>query len=132
MVDIYSAPSDLEPPTFVGIGYEEYESKCEEYEQEIVNICKKQSSFCDAGVIIYFPVADGKARYVVYNLSTLVHISTGDAYQIPDAHARGLTASCIEKEIKKTKAFSSLFKRNKDSYSITSKDKRSLLCQKRN
>jgi hypothetical protein len=57
--------------------------------------------------VMSFPVADGKACYFVKSEKPLVlqHIPLGDAYQIPDAHLRGLRPA----DWKKQKQFHKLF-----------------------
>ena len=67
-----------------------------------------------AGIVLQFPVADGRAYYVVVREKplTLQHIPFGDGWRIPAAHVRGLTLRdvrdqarwiCLEAELTGTK-----------------------------
>jgi len=53
------------------------------------------------GCFVHFPIADGAAVYEVVKAKplTLMHIPEGDAWQIPAAHMRGLTAADIERTL---------------------------------
>jgi hypothetical protein len=45
------------------------------------------------GKLVAFPVADGCAQYMIINGTRIMYLPLGDAWQIPDAHARGLRAT---------------------------------------
>ena len=47
------------------------------------------------GKLISFPWADSSAIYMVLNATSLVHMPVGDAWQIPAAWIKGLTAKDI-------------------------------------
>lgn len=61
------------------------------------------------GEVVRFPIADGYAQYMVANATTLIWLPLGDAWQIPDAHARGLRISDIKAEIDRARKFRELF-----------------------
>lgn len=63
------------------------------------------------GRVISFPVADGKAFYMVVEEKplSLAWIPFMDAYQIPEAHVRGLRKKDIEDMVKQDRAINELF-----------------------
>ena len=79
-----------------------------------------------SGEVLYFPVADGKAAYMVAHI-TQGHASAsgmpnwwlmflpihGDAYQLPEAHERGLTVSDVRGMIQSQRKLDELFGRKK-------------------
>lgn len=62
-----------------------------------------------AGETIYFPMGDGKAVYVMWSNSSMVHCPIGDSWSIPDAHARGLRVRDIRDMIRSDKALREIF-----------------------
>lgn len=65
------------------------------------------------GEVVRFPVGDGAAVYMVAEGSTtfLVHCPIGDAWSIPEAHARGLRKSDIRDMIRREQRMRDLFSR---------------------
>jgi hypothetical protein len=65
------------------------------------------------GAILSFPIADGKALYLVAKAQplTLTPIPFMDGYQIPDAYIRGLTLDDVRDQVKRAKAMAALFAR---------------------
>lgn len=67
------------------------------------------------GEIVRFPIADGYAQYMVFDAPGrrpafgLIHMPLGDAYQIPEAHLRGLRKQDIQNEISRSKRLQALF-----------------------
>lgn len=63
------------------------------------------------GSLVTFPVADGRACYRVTKIKplTLQHIPISDAYQIPDAHMRGLTEVHIRRLVIANRTLRKLF-----------------------
>jgi hypothetical protein len=63
------------------------------------------------GAIVSFPYADGRAMYLVRTESplTLQHIPYGDAWQIPDAHIRGLRLEDIRKMVEGDRRLKEMF-----------------------
>lgn len=64
------------------------------------------------GALVSFPYADGSANYVVTAARplTLQHIPSGDAWQIPAAHMRGLCREDILDMVTEQKAWSAMLK----------------------
>lgn len=65
------------------------------------------------GALISFPIADGSAVYRVNSqlkgTVSLQHVPYGDAWQIPPAHMRGLTAKDIKKQIDSSRKMAVIF-----------------------
>lgn len=67
------------------------------------------------GEVVTFPIADGRAYYMVFEAPGkrpafgLVHLPLLDAYDIPDAHMRGLRKRDILEMIKQRKRMEKLF-----------------------
>ena len=66
-----------------------------------------------SGEIIHFPVADGRAEYMVLSLKPvmLIHLPVGDAWQFE--YAERLTKADVIKKIKQQKALAEMFSNNK-------------------
>jgi len=106
MATIYSAPKEIEFPKYNPDTWREDEKQ---YLAKLSELCKNNSKCKDAGEVIGFPIADGKALYMVVTYTKLIHIELGDAYSIPDAHARGLRKTDIVAMINQSKAIAKLF-----------------------
>ncbi len=110
MATVYSAPID--PPGFNPDSWREDDDR---YLADLKAVAlDREAQRCTAtgrkpgkyvGEVIGFPVADGSALYMVWQHSpfSLVHIATMDAYQIPDAHARGLRLSDVKAQVDRAK-----------------------------
>jgi hypothetical protein len=61
------------------------------------------------GQIVRFPVADGAAEYMIMNGTSMLHLPLGDAWQIPDAHARGIRITDIRNELDRSRKIRELF-----------------------
>lgn len=63
------------------------------------------------GETVQFPYADGYAVYMIASLkpATLVHVPIGDAWHLPAAHIRGLTAKELKAQVDNTKALQAVF-----------------------
>ena len=107
MAKVFAHPEHIKVPSLGN--YETYGDEVKRFEAELKEFCVQESKCKDAGEIISFPIADGKAMYMVFQYSKLIHIPTYDAYQIPEAHARGLRKDDIVKLIKSAKAIAELF-----------------------
>ncbi|WP_210499159.1 hypothetical protein [Vibrio crassostreae] len=117
MATVYGLPEGFEPPAIDWkLPYTEQEKKEDEFVAKLATFCKENSNCKDAGEEIRFPVADGYARYMVFDYRKIVHLPLGDAWQIPEAHSRGLRKADIVKNIEGRKAMAELFgsSRNKD------------------
>lgn len=68
------------------------------------------------GGFISFPVADGKAAYLVTKESplTLQHVPLGDGYQIDPAHIRGLRKADVLAMMRQERAWTAHFRRCKE------------------
>lgn len=67
------------------------------------------------GALLAFPIADGKALYLVQKAEplTLQHIPFLDGYQIPGAHLRGLDLEDVHSEQRHNRAMAALMARNR-------------------
>ena len=109
MAKVYRAPKGIIKPEF---NVNDIQGSLEaeiKYEKEIIDFCKNVSSHKYAGTVLRFPIADGYATYVVYNGREMIHVDTGDAYQIPEAHSRGIR---INEEAKRAIAINKLWGNN--------------------
>ena len=63
------------------------------------------------GAILSFPVADGKALYLVTSDKpvTLQHLPFFDGYAIPDAHIRGLNKDDVQQKVAQANRWRKLF-----------------------
>jgi len=63
------------------------------------------------GVLMSFPIADGSAMYRVSKESplTLEHLPYGDAWQIPEAHIRGIRKADVLEQVRRNRAMDKLF-----------------------
>lgn len=114
MAKIFLPQKGIEPPKIESYinSIDEYFKACDEYVKQLSKTLKKTyGRVCkEAGETISFPVADGRAIYVVARLKPveLVWVETGDAWQFQYAHR--LTATDVREEIRKTRALRTLFK----------------------
>jgi hypothetical protein len=83
-----------------GDNFDAFTKREDQFEKSLVEWAKDSSTYQYAGNIIRFPIADGYAKYVVYNGHLLAHIETSDAYAIPSPYLRGLTSDDIEASVK--------------------------------
>lgn len=96
MAKIYSYPEGFVSPDFVEAeDIAKYRKEVEEFEIKLGDFCKQNSKCPDAGKIMSFGVADGKARYMVFNYTSLIHLDAFDGYQISESQARGLRKADI-------------------------------------
>lgn len=116
MATIYSTPEEVKAPNIfddefrehpdkIGFDYEKYNKAEEKYLEDLKAFLIKRKKGKNVGEIIGFPVADGKALYMVASIRPLelVHIPLGDAYQFQYAHR--LTAKDVDEEIRRNKAW---------------------------
>lgn len=64
------------------------------------------------GNVVRFPIADGYAQYMVAESpkkTVLIHLPIHDAWNIPEAHARGLLKSDIAYMVERDAKFRDLF-----------------------
>jgi hypothetical protein len=111
MGKIYNAPKEFKKPGYAQYqDFNKYQTACNKYIEDIKAWAKSQNPSCpESGKEITFPVADGRARYIVVSLKpvTLIHDDTGDAWHYQYVHR--LTAADVRKEVKKLEGLSKLF-----------------------
>lgn len=110
MAKVYSAPKEIEPPSFNFKDMTEYEESISKYEAAIkAHIESLGYHNPETGKVIRFGVADGYASYMVISLKpvSLIHLEIGDAYQFQYAHL--LTAAEIRKCMKREESLRSIF-----------------------
>lgn len=63
------------------------------------------------GKTVKYQIADGYAVYIVISEEPLmlIHVNSGDGYQIPDAHMRGLILSDIKEEVRREETLTKMF-----------------------
>ena len=107
MAKVYGGVEGIRKPA---IGdWKTYESRAESYIGKIVDYAKANGHGPEAGRIIRFGVADGKAQYVVFSLKpvVLIHLDVWDGYQFQ--YVNRLTASDVRDEIARQEALEKLF-----------------------
>lgn len=115
MAKAYAPPEEIPTPELGGSNFDflRYEKDCDEFETKLYAWCKANTKSTSdlVGEVYTYPVADGRARYMVFNTKPLelIHIDTGDAYGLPDAHIRGLRVADIKDNVKGQKAIRALF-----------------------
>lgn len=121
MAKAYRPPEGL-PETDITAGWDAYNKACDEYEEKLREWCKQHTkSKSDlVGEVYTHPVADGQARYMVFNTKPLelIHIETCDAYGLPEAHIRGLRLADIKERIDNQKALRVLFRESREAADV--------------
>lgn len=112
MAKIYGGVKGINKPAITS-DWQGYEKRAEVYVQKIKDYAKQNSKCSEAGKEIHFPVADGRACYVVLSLRPLelVHLDVNDGYSFQ--YANRLTATDVRAEIKRNEALTRLFKKVK-------------------
>jgi len=113
MAKIFGVPEGFKAPAISSpFNDKEYLKSCDEYITSLKAWAKAHGTGKYAGEMVSFPVADGKAVYIVLSLKpvTLIHVDAMDAYQFK--YANRLTASDIKEEIMKARAIKQLFTKN--------------------
>jgi len=115
---IYGGIEGIEEPKldFKNYNAKDWQEKCEKFYDELKKACKEQSSTPDdkdVGEIINFPVADGKASYMVFSMKPLelIHINVGDGYQ--EEMAELLTVKKTRELVKRERALKEIFGKKK-------------------
>lgn len=115
---VYSAPEEFPEPEFGDFKTETgsydvqaYLDACLLHEEKVAAWCRENSTADLAGEIIRFPIADGKASYMVYTLKplALIHLNYGDGYEVNAMTLRGMRVSDVREEVRKQKALADLF-----------------------
>lgn len=115
---VYSVPEGFQEPDFGnyetdsgGFDTQAYFDACDKHEKDVAAWCRDNSTADLAGEIIRFPVADGKATYMVYTLKplALIHLNYGDGYQIDDMTLRGMRVQDVRELVRRQKALNEIF-----------------------
>jgi hypothetical protein len=118
MAKVYGVPDSIHVPSFEDYRTENGRFNLDSllYDEqvcvsEVSEWCRANGKGPLAGEVISFSVADGRAVYVVYGPSSLVHVPVGDSYSLPEAHERGLTAADIRGHVESERSLNKLFGR---------------------
>lgn len=115
---VYDPPEGMEVPDFDSFNKEDggydvqaYFDACKQHEQDMAEWCRQNSKSDLAGEVMRFPVADGKATYMVHKLKplTLIFLDYGDGYEIPDMMLRGMTVADVRSEVARNRKLAELF-----------------------
>jgi hypothetical protein len=94
---VYSPPAGIEAPSYGHYDLAKDDELTTRYLNELRAWLKSHGyNHRKTGLIVHFPVADGSAQYMIMNADKLMYLPLGDAWQITDAHARGLRISELE------------------------------------
>jgi len=108
---IYSGIDGIEPPKFDFSNYnhKDYTEKYEKYVDQLKEECKKISNDPDVGEIISFPVADGKAQYMLLSVKPLqfIHLHNVDGYH--EEMVELLTVKKTRELVQKARAIKEMF-----------------------
>lgn len=117
---VYSTPEELPEPVFDEFFTEggSFDSKayfeaCDEHTAAMAAWVRERSDSDIAGETISFPVADGKAIYMVYTTKplALIHLDYGDGYQVDEMMLRGMRVADVRERVLRGKALAELFGR---------------------
>ena len=110
---IFSPPESTgEPPAWEsGMDFRVHMEAEAAWEQEVVKFAKLFGVGKYRGEVFRWQIGDGYASYVVFRLKPveLIWLGTGDAWQMPDVVARGLTAADVRKQIDGEKRLAEIF-----------------------
>ncbi len=84
MAYIYSPPKEIKVPKLdVTISWDEMQKREKKFLEELKEHCKKHGRGKNKGEIIYRPIADGNAMYMIFcsRPCILIHIPIGDAWR---------------------------------------------------
>lgn len=113
MATIYAPPENCQPPApdFRNYDVEKTMAREQDFIDKLAKIARNHGKGDLVGEVVRFGVADGYAQYMIWNHRPLelVHLPIGDAWQIPEAHARGLRISELRKQIENAKALAARF-----------------------
>lgn len=114
MAKIYAPPDDI---TFEfdwrNFDNDRYTEACRLYEQEVRQFCLDEGNGDICGETISFPVADGRATYMVFKTKplTMLILEYGDPYRVDPIMERGLRLSDVRERIRSEAAIAELFGR---------------------
>jgi len=106
---VYSAPEHIKKPVLNWKDIKAWKKDEERYIEEIKQFCLSQSNDKYVGEIIYFPVADGKAMYMVCSIKPLeiIHLEVGDCWEFN--YIERLTLKDVLEKISQQKKLKELF-----------------------
>lgn len=122
MAKIYRAPEGHEAPDFSDYmnaegryDREKADRLDREYIGRLADLARSTNKGDCVGEVVRFPIADGQAQYMVWSHKplSLIHLPLGDAWNIPEAHARGLRLADIRDMVNREKAIADLFARKR-------------------
>lgn len=117
---IYAVPEELGDPPVIDFANRDRKRSIDElmeperaWERQVAEWCRENGNGDLAGEEVSWQRGDGYARYVVYTEKplALIHLPTGDAWQIEEIMVRGLRLSDIREEVRRRKALNDLFSR---------------------
>ena len=111
---IYGPPEGLDPPEFDYSGpIQAILAQEKEYVEKLQEWCRTTGQGDLAGEVWRYPVADGYAEYVIHKTRplTIIHVGTGDAWNIPEVVRRGLSATLIRQEVDQAKKLAEAIKK---------------------
>lgn len=105
MAKIYTPPGEIKVPEFSFKEIAKYREECDKFTEELKQWCLKRKSEDGVGEIIGFPVADGKALYMIASVKPvqLIHLPLWDAWEFQ--YAKNLTTKDVKTEIGKVRAW---------------------------
>lgn len=109
MAKIYKAPKGFEAPT---LSADNWQVEEQAYLERLAAEARRGSPGDPlVGEVVRFPMADSYAQYMVWSTKPLklVHLDLGDAWHIPEAHARGLRLSDIQSSVDRDRAMKAMF-----------------------
>jgi hypothetical protein len=118
MGTVYAPPAGFDPPDFDkfikqpgGFDSDGYDKACAAFVAKLAAEANRRGHTGDlVGEVIYFPVADGQAAYMVWQQKPLhlIHLAFGDGYSISEAEARGLRVADVRAKVNFSRMWSNL------------------------
>lgn len=123
---VYTTPEEYPEPQFDEFFGENhhfdsdgYFKACDEHRQALGEWCRQVNreagrrvgATSPIGKTISFPVADGRAEYMVYTTTplALLHLDYGDGYQVNDIMMRGLRLSDVKEMVSRDERLAEMF-----------------------
>lgn len=116
---IYAAPEEVGDPPEIewvqGADFDDILAPEREWEEKVKEWCRQFGTGALRGEEVRWGRGDGYARYVVYTERplALIHLGTGDAWEIDDIMRRGLRLSDIRENVKQRQALAEIFGRKR-------------------
>lgn len=118
MAQVYATPDGFPPPELdFSMGVEAYFDALREWEGKLAAWCRENYGDDDLiGFVYRWPVADGKASYMVMQTRplSLLWLDGDDGYDLPEAHLRGLRVSDLREAKRRDDTLAELFGRKAD------------------